>query len=269
VGFGYIPSVERLRRQSRRVHPWERAPWTDLAQVDTTGSARSDHRGLIFDLDDTLFPRDEFVTSGFAAVARLVAATHGVRANDAFDILTQAYEGDCRGRELQVLCEHFQLSHDIVPSLRDVFRRHLPTIALHPDAASALQALRAGGWRLGIVTGGLPSVQFRKVAALGLTALVDEVVYAEEHAAAKDPAVAAVGVVLKALELTAERCVCVTTSLSESVLRAPALGIRTLHVARSGAASGKADTVDMVIDSLSQVPRAAALILDMATADVA
>ena len=85
MSLGYIPSVERLRLPARRRHPWVLAPWADSAS-DKTAAVRPVRRGLILDLDDTLYPRERFVRSGFAAVARHVAAAHGVPADAAMHV---------------------------------------------------------------------------------------------------------------------------------------------------------------------------------------
>jgi putative hydrolase of the HAD superfamily len=230
---------------------------------------RAPRRGIILDLDDTLYPREQFVHSGFAAVARHVSEAYGVDADVAFDVLTRAHAGDDRGHELQRLCDRFELSHDVTPALLDVYRRHFPSIWLDPDVTDVLHQLRAGGWRIGVLTNGLPSVQFRKVAALGLSLLVDEIVYAEEHVAGGKPAAAAFQAVLRSLDLTADHCVCVGDDLVRDVRGARALGMRTIRVARPGVFATPGEEADMVIDSLAQLPDAASVILDMVTADVA
>ena len=174
------------------------------------------------------------------------------------------------GQEFQVLCDRTGLSRDVVPSLLDVFRRHMPTLWLNHGVTDALHRLRATGWRLGILTNGLPSVQFRKVAALELTSLVDEVVYAEEHVTGGKPAAAAFKAVLRSLELSADRCICVGDDLVRDVrrrARASASAPSACPVPASSATPG-ADA-DMVIDSFRQLPDAARLLLDTVTADVA
>jgi putative hydrolase of the HAD superfamily len=269
VALGYIPSVERLRLPSRRSHPWALAPWTDTSVSDGGGASRG-RRGLILDLDDTLYPREQFVRSGFAAVARHVEVTHGVAADVSFGVLTRAHADEAMvGHELEALCGRVGLARDVAPALLDVFRRHLPSIWLNHDVAETLQTLRTRGWRLGILTNGLPSVQFRKVAALGLTSLVDDIVYAEEHIAGGKPAAAAFRAALASLDLTPEQCVCVGDDLLRDVRGARAIGIRTIRIARPGVIAAPGEEADMVIESLAQLPEAAGMVLDLVSADVA
>jgi len=267
VSLGYIPPVERLRLPARRTHPWVLAPWADTA--DRTAAVRPVRRGLILDLDDTLYPRERFVRSGFAAVARHVATTHGVSGDVAFGVLVRARAAGGQGHELQALCDRFGLSHDVAPALLDIYRRHMPSIWLNHDVTDALHRLRASGWRLGVLTNGLPSVQFRKVAALGLTSLVDEVVYAEEHVAGGKPAGAAFRAALDALDLTPDHAICVGDNPVNDVAGARAVGMRTIRLAKPGAAAPAGEDADVVIDAISQLPSAAALLFDVVTTNAA
>jgi HAD superfamily hydrolase (TIGR01509 family) len=145
----------------------------------------------------------------------------------------------------------------------------VPAIQLSHEVADTLHALRAAGWRLVVLTNGLPSVQFRKVAALGLSSLVDDVVYAEEHVAGGKPAAAAFRAALAALDLAPEQCVCVGDDLLRDVRGARALGIRTIRMARPGVTAAPGEEADVVVDRFSMVPEAARLLLDVVTAGVA
>ena len=137
-------------------------------------------KAILFDLDDTLYPRRRFVLSGFHAVAVYLDLTEGVSADRVFVALARASRGPARGRELQACIARFGLSPAIVPVLIEIIRAHPPVIRLPIDSRRTLERLRKD-WRLGVVTNGLPAVQRRKVDALGLRPLVDTVVYANEH----------------------------------------------------------------------------------------
>ena len=293
---GHVPPVERQRNMpkapgrslaaaavSRYIARRQQSPVSGLVKV------RKPRRGLVIDLDDTLYPRERFVRSGLAAVSRHVSDRFGIPAEDAFAVLTRASARGRAGSEMQVLCDRFDLPSDVIGTLVDVFRSHAPTIFLPAEAEQTLRLLRAQGWALAILTNGLPSVQFRKVAALGLTALVDDVIYAEEHAAGGKPSSAPFRAALRALDLDPSECVCVGDDAARDVRGARALGIATIRVARFGlpvpvrlkpdstdasvdstaanVVSGfsrtltLADEADAVIDSLRQLPEAAPLLL--------
>lgn len=234
-----------------------------------SGSSRRPRRGLIIDLDDTLYPRERFVRSGLAAVARHVSGQYGIDAHAAYAVMTRALAAGREGRELQALCERFDLPTDIVPALVDVFRMHTPTLFLSREAEETLRGLRTDGWAMAILTNGLPSVQFRKVAALGLTAFVDEVIYAEEHAPGGKPSPAPFEAALRALDLSASQCVCVGDDPVRDILGARALGIPTVRVARPGVTVERTSEADAVITSLRQLPATARFLMETVTADVA
>ena len=135
---------------------------------------------LIFDLDDTLYPERQFVRSGFHAVATEVTRRFGVDRQAALATLFRTLRQGNRAHALQELCRRHGLPETAVPELVDTIRSHEPTLRLPLSSVSTLAAARARGWRLGVLTNGLPEVQARKAAALGLEPLVDAVVFAHD-----------------------------------------------------------------------------------------
>lgn len=226
-------------------------------------------RGLILDLDDTLYCRDQYVRSGFTAVARQLERTHGIPVHDAYVVMVHALASGNGRLAFQAVCERFALPLDLVPSLVQVFRAHKPALWLHPDVTTTLRRLRADGWGLAILTNGLPSVQALKVAGLGLTPLVDGVIYADEHAPGGKPAAAPFHAALRVLGLPAGRCVSVGDDVVNDVRAAQALGIPTIRIARRDVITVPDDDADIVINSLPQLPDAAALLLTLVSANVA
>jgi putative hydrolase of the HAD superfamily len=290
--FGYVPPVARRpiawahtgphRPSSAEATVGKRRPVSPAARLPRSRRnarlevaagaatpARRTRRGLIIDLDDTLYPRERFVRSGLAAVARYVSVHHGIGAERAYREMARASADGRAGSELQVLCDRFGLSRDIIPVLVQVFRTHTPSLFLGRDSVEALQRLRADGWALAVLTNGMPSVQFRKVAALGVTSLVDEVIYAEEHAPGGKPAAAPFMAALRSLELAASQCVCVGDDAARDVRGARAIGMATIRLARPGVAVDAAADADAVIHSMRQVPEVADLLLAGVDAHVA
>lgn len=210
-------------------------------------------RGAIFDLDDTLYRYEEFVASGFHAVSQHVATLCDRGAGEALALLQRFRGGPERGQELQALCGAFDLSPALVPRLLHVFRAHRPRVSLAHDAAPTLRRLRTTGWRLGILTNGPASIQRRKVRVLGVEALVDAVVYAEEHAPGGKPAAAAFAAVTRALGVECGRAVMVGNDLECDVRGAERAGLRAIHVQAPSDAGVPARHVRHVAD-LSDVP---------------
>jgi len=218
-------------------------------------------RGVIFDLDDTLYARAHFVQSGFAAVARHVEARWGVSSVPAFLTLCRASLAGRRGQEFQALCDSMPVPHAAVPELVEVVRSHVPALMLPDESRAVLLHLRSEGWRVGILTNGDPAVQARKVEALGLAPLVDAVLYAAEHADGGKPAAGAFTAALAALGTPAGRTACVGDDLRCDVYGARAAGLRTIRVCGPGAVPPISDDADDVVERMAEVPGALARLL--------
>src|SRR5262245_7449953 len=116
----------------------------------------ADVRGLIFDLDDTIFPRAQFVQGGFDAVASYVSASWRRERDTVLAALISGRERGRAGQEFQLLCEECRLPLSLVPALVAVYRGHTPAIALDSAVRCTLERLRRDGWRLVVLTNGDP-----------------------------------------------------------------------------------------------------------------
>lgn len=229
--------------------------------------SRARGRAAIFDLDDTLYPREQFVQSGFAAASEFLAQMYGMPAAWTLATLRRAHVAGRCGAEFQALCADHGVSGDVVPALIDVFRAHRPRLDLAGGAADMLARLRADGWRLAILTNGLPSTQRSKVDALALRARVDHVVYAEEHAAGGKPARAVFDEALARLGTAPGRSVFVGDDLARDIRGARQAGLRTIRLSAGGVRDR--DDADVIVDRLEDVAAAAAALLKGARAHAA
>jgi putative hydrolase of the HAD superfamily len=227
----------------------------------------TDVRGIIFDLDDTLYPREIYVQSGFEAVASHVADSWRRSRDSVLMTLRRAHSQGCERREFQVLCAEHRLPLSVIPMLVKTFRQHRPTLVLQPAVRTVLEQLRRDGWRVGILTNGDPGVQRRKIDALGLAALVDSVTYAEEHAVEGKPHPDAFRAAVARLQLLPSRCVHVGDDPVSDVSGAHAAGLHAIRVlsppvweyapqpAEPAWRSSEADaTVDTILDVITVAP---------------
>jgi putative hydrolase of the HAD superfamily len=221
-------------------------------------------RGMFFDLDDTLYPYEQFVDSGFLAVAHYLADEGSGDAATLYAALQRARVTH-RGRELQHLCSEQQLALSVVPDLLDVFRSHRPRLALEPAVHDMLLGLRRDHWRVAIVTNGFPLLQQRKVEALGLATLVDHICYADARPGRGKPHPAAFESPLEALGLTATRTAHAGNDFVCDVLGARSAGLKTIHVVAHTASDAQRHDrdvrADAVVESVLEVPAAAAPLL--------
>lgn len=131
-------------------------------------------RGVVFDLDDTLYSEKTYVKSGFHAVANLLP--EAAHAEEALWELFQAGQPaiDALLRQLGIQDERRR------QACLEAYRTHLPSISLYPDAEELLVRLREKGIRTGIITDGRPCGQRAKISSLHLSSLVDEILITDE-----------------------------------------------------------------------------------------
>ena len=213
---------------------------------------------IVFDLDDTLYPHARYVHSGFSAVARHLAQRFGLDANDVYAALRRASEIGFAGREFQRVCASYDgLDASIVPELVGVLRAHEPDLYVSHDVLDTLQALRRDGWRIAILTNGLPKAQAAKVRALGLSPLVDHVIYANDYAAGGKPAPEPFLEALRRLRVAPHHAVMVGDDSVNDIEGARAVGMRTVLLSRRE--PPRADSgADIVVRNLTDLTRIAA-----------
>ena len=223
---------------------------------------------VVFDLDDTLYTHVRYVHSGFSAVSRHLGQRFGLSADDVYAALRRASDMGFIGSELQQVCETYRLAETLVPELIEVVRGHAPDLQLSHDVLASLQGLRHRGWRMAILTNGLPRAQAAKVRALGLEALVDHVVYAEDYAVGGKPAAEPFLEVLRRLQVAPNRAVMVGDNRVNDIEGARAVGMRTVLVAR-GQRPHRDGGADVVVQNLTDLSRIALDLVSRTVADAA
>lgn len=218
---------------------------------------------VLFDLDDTLYPRRRFVLSGFAAVARHLDRQYRSGASTVFRRLVEQYRRGERGRELQACLAHLDLPPMLLPGLVALMRAHRPNLRLPAASRAALMSLRETH-RIGVVTNGIPATQADKIKALGLRPLVDTVIYATEHGTGLGkPDSAPFLAALSRLDVPPQRAVFVGDDERCDVIGAAAVGLRTVRLAHrvEGLPESAADAT---VASLAEVPGVIDTLIDPA-----
>ena len=128
-------------------------------------------RGVIFDLDDTLYSEKQYIRSGYRKIAE-----HLGRA-DAAEKLWQYYEEKLPPIDayLAEIGENEKKAECLA-----VYRNQMPDITLYEGAAELIEALKAKGIRVGILTDGRPEGQRNKLRALGLDKMVEDIIVTDE-----------------------------------------------------------------------------------------
>lgn len=134
-------------------------------------------KGVVFDLDDTLYLERNFVRSGYSAVAQVVAGRIQVPAELLFSFMWDLF---CTGNrdvfDKLLLAYPEAKKRFTVSELVKVYRTHRPRLRLPLEVRRLLLWLRRCGIRTAILSDGYLEAQRAKIAALGLNGAVDLVV---------------------------------------------------------------------------------------------
>lgn len=121
-------------------------------------------KGIIFDLDDTLYNEKQYVRSGFKSVSDYLGI-------DCRDRLWQLFE---QGRPaIDSLLLELNKENEKEACL-GIYRNHMPDIQLADGAVALIKKLKDEGREVGIITDGRPEGQRNKIKALGLDRLIGE-----------------------------------------------------------------------------------------------
>lgn len=218
-------------------------------------------RAVLFDLDDTLYRERRFAFSGLRAVARATAADSENEAR-ILRLMSAALRRGERHRVFQRVCEVEGWPPTRVPDMVSLYRRHQPRLTLPAASREVLRQLRPS-WALAVVTNGDPEVQARKVAALGVSAQVDAVIFAERHARGGKPAHEPFAAAAAALGVAAGRCVFVGNDPYCDVQGARRAGMHSIHLRRGGGeAEDQAAGAEATAERIEDVPALASALLD-------
>jgi putative hydrolase of the HAD superfamily len=143
-------------------------------------------KAVVFDLDDTLYPEQQYIMSGFSAVARYV---HNIFGKHLLEDLVAVYQAGERTNVFRhALMRHFsKVDENIVRNVAHVYLAHRPRIELYEDSRLALAMLCKRRIPTALITRGHAGVQRRKVEALGLADLLDSITYLDEMLDVSEP----------------------------------------------------------------------------------
>jgi HAD superfamily hydrolase (TIGR01549 family) len=151
----------------------------------------------------------------------------------------------------RTLAQFDESDEALIAEIADIHHRHeQANYGAFGDAVPTIDALRAAGVKVGVLTNGATDTQREKLDILRITERVDAIIVSGEHAAAKpDPALFETA--LRMLGSTADRTAHVGDSLLADVGGALASGVTAIWLNRTGAVRGADDPVpDLEIGSL-------------------
>lgn len=208
----------------------------ETAGLPLNSNRGSELRAVLFDLDNTLYPEEEFVVSGFRAAAQCLATHIHLDAQALLEQMLYILRAHGRGRVFDILLQELEIdSTTWLPTLLQVYRSHRPVLSLFSEAPAILRALKDRGLRLGLVTDGMASTQRRKIVALGLEAYMDAIVctseLGEDYA---KPSPIPFEVALTLLNVAPEVAAYVADDISKDFAGPNRLGMKSVQVRTSG-----------------------------------
>lgn len=128
-------------------------------------------KGVIFDLDDTLYSEKQYVRSGFRAVAE--------------QLCDQEVEEELWGYFLEgknAIDELLKVKK--IPERKaeclETYRNHIPIIGLYDGVKELILRFQQIGIKVGLITDGRINGQKNKISALGLTDMLDDIIITDE-----------------------------------------------------------------------------------------
>jgi carbamoyl-phosphate synthase large subunit len=145
------------------------------------GTPDSSIQAVLFDLDNTLYPEQQFVIGGFRAAAQLLGKRLHLPSEPLFERMLEILRSQGRGKVFDCILKDTGIESAMWrTALLHAYRSHRPALSLFQGTAASLRTLKGRGFRLGLVTDGMSSVQRRKIAALGLEAYMDAIICTDE-----------------------------------------------------------------------------------------
>lgn len=209
----------------------------------------------LFDLDDSLVDR----AGTYARWAAEFSEEHGVPL--AWLLETEPADFSRRMAFFELLKKTFDVAAP-VEELHARYRRRMPElIEPDPEVCATLEALRAAGWRLGVVTNGMADNQTAKLRQAGLYDLMDTVVISESVGVRKpDPRIFHHALATLRAK-PSRRVVMVGDSLTADVDGAVAAGLAAVWISHGRALPSDGPQPYRTVRTVRTVTEAAALIM--------
>ena len=221
-------------------------------------------RGIIFDLDDTLFDcTGQLTQPARSRAAQILASAHPDLSIE-IGYQQQIWLAQTHGSSeaIRILGAQYNIPSSIVEQALNAYNpRTVETITPFPDAPSTLATLVQRGYQLALVTSGNPDRQREKVRLLGLCNYFSEadntlILHDDRKSSDKTPSLVQAA---KALSFPHAYILCVGDKLTDEIATAKTLGMTTVRM-RHGRQKNRepqtpSEQPDIEIDRISQLLR--------------
>ncbi|MDO4499708.1 MAG: HAD-IA family hydrolase [Erysipelotrichaceae bacterium] len=158
---------------TKEVHICDGAVYSrfDQSVCVSEGNFSSTIKGVIFDLDDTLYSEKQYIKSGYKKIAEYLGKP------EAAEMLWAYFEKGVPAIDVY-LTEIGEINKK--EACVKIYREQNPDIHLYDSVIELINDLREKHIKIGIITDGRPEGQKAKLKALGLYELVDDVIITDE-----------------------------------------------------------------------------------------
>jgi len=193
-------------------------------------------KGIIFDLDDTLYLEYDYVCSGFRAVSRHIAQLEAHLTGQAvYELLLETFHTYDRTKVFDTVLKKLGQNADgqIIQELIMKYRCHRPTLDLPEGSKKILEKL-SGKYKLGLITDGTLPGQRLKVESLGIEQYFDSIIYTETLGRQYwKPSLAPFKKTAETLQLNHEDLIYIGDNPAKDFVAPNKLGWYTLQIKRS------------------------------------
>lgn len=136
-------------------------------------------KAVVFDLDDTLYNEKDFVFGGFKEVSIYLSQNFNINQDKIYNRMIDILNKIGRGKIFDIVCEENKININI-DTLTDIYRNTKPKLKLPEESISVLSKLRSCGYKIGVITDGMSSVQWIKIKQLDLENYVDKIIVTDD-----------------------------------------------------------------------------------------
>lgn len=134
-------------------------------------------RGVVFDLDDTLYLERDYVRSGFLFIAEILSKRINTSEKEIFSYLWGLFLQGVRGKTFDQCLRRFSIRQGevTVEELVTAYREHVPAIKMFPLLEKWLRQNQKKFY-LGIISDGPLKSQQAKVRSLGVKEIISDII---------------------------------------------------------------------------------------------
>lgn len=183
-------------------------------------------KGVIFDLDDTLYNERNYVRSGFNTIGKAFP-----QFKDLSEKLWKAFT-DGKPAVDVVVSELGLQKEKYKQKFLEIYRCHKPDIKLNENVYEVLSKLKKDNKKLGLITDGRPEGQHNKIEALGIADFFNKIIITDELGGYdyRKPNPLAFNIMKKSLNLRYEDMCYIGDNINKDFVAPEKLGIISVHL---------------------------------------